>query len=203
MKLAALIFATLFPLSSLFSQERFPSVEATFSLPTGEFAEGFGYGIGGNASYSHQIMERYTAVFQFGIHYFQTKEDGIFRDEPGDFYYQIPIEIGIRYFAFDVRRGPYAGLLTGMNFQDVFIGNRSEPTDEKDGYFSLTPELGWYFSRKLSVSLRYRFTFIPERFEEENFVVEGPDGNNILETREVKRDEEILSYLSLGLGFHF
>ena len=200
--IAFLLFLSLC-FSQITAQERFVSLEGSFSLPTGEFAEGFSYGVGANASYTYGINKRYAAVGLFGVNFFQTKDDGVFENEPQAFYYQIPIEVGIRYFPFEIKNGPYAGLLTGINFQDVFIGNQSEPVDEKDGYYSLTPEAGWFLSRNISVALRYRFTFIPERFEEESIVVEGPDGRNTLETRDVKRDEEILSYLSLQVAYNF
>jgi hypothetical protein len=193
-----LLFVSLLCSIFSFSQSRFLSLGAEFALPTADFSDAFRLGFGGTLGYTHGLSERFSAVGRTGILFFQT--DPVSEDL-NSFYFQLPILIGARYHPVQSREGLQLGILAGIQYQDVYLAN-SEPLDEKDAFFSFAPEVGWFFTPRISASLRFQMTFIPERYETYSVTVPDPSGIPELQQRTEVREEDILSYLALRLAYN-
>ncbi len=148
-------------------QEIFSNTGLEFALPVGNWSkDALTYGIGGSGGVELDILDHLGITGNLGFISFAI--DDLYSDSLTSFR-AIPFQFGARYYFTEHRKGIYVAGEMGVHFfmlstKDGYSGNtdaQGENTTRR--FFSLAPEIGYFFTEKIALSCRCQFFNVTER----------------------------------------
>ncbi|MEM9052757.1 MAG: outer membrane beta-barrel protein [Bacteroidota bacterium] len=198
--LLMLVAAFTFAANNANAQESFGSAGLEIALPVGDFADedvvGAGFGVGGSGHFEIGLSDKFAVNASAGIIFFSTDVDDTGLNH-------IPLQVGARYYLNQQKEGLFVAAQGGLHIQ-TFSVDIEGVDNETDSYFGFAPQVGYFVSENISVSLRYQMVFVPEETESETVTVTNPfDGSQITQTVEVTTDALTLGYIGLRAAYNF
>ncbi|MFZ6051793.1 outer membrane beta-barrel protein [Halocola ammonii] len=169
------------------AQDSFGTVGLDIAVPLGDFGDATTLGLGPALGYDLAVSDQLSLHASSGLLFY------LLDDEVSDFfdyYLQVPLQVGGRFFLDEVGQGIYVGLkvgghITATKTADIeLFGTTTEGETNSDFDLSLAPELGLFVTDQISASLRYQMIFIAE-------------------DAEAGQESDTFSYIGLTGAFHF
>lgn len=167
-KLLLLVFVLCFYLSNLYAQtQESPmgvSLQAGVSVPSGDFDNSAGLGVGGEGTFEYLINENLGLTGTLGYY-----EWGAKNDLPQGFDYSfstVPLLAGGKYFFMLGGFLPYVGAQLGLNFvslkQTVQIAGVNSNLDESSTKFGFSPLVGlrYLMPPNLAFDMTFKYNII-------------------------------------------
>ncbi len=185
----ALILLSLTTFSSNVSgQEMFGNVGFELAMPMGDWSKDvLTVGVGGSGGAELTLLNRLGITGNLGLIIFGLNAD---YKNVAKSYTAIPLQFGAKYYFAEHRKGLYVHGEMGVHFISVeskdinFGGNSEEGERNTERYFSIAPQIGYFFSESISASIRYQLFYITE-------------------DEELLREKTTASMLGLKLAYNF
>ena len=169
------------------AQDNFGTVGLDISVPLGDFGDFANLGLGPALGYDLAVSDQLSVHASTGLLFYLLDGDlGDFYD----YYLQVPLQVGGRFFVDEVGQGFFGGLkvgghITALKTGDVeILGTTVEGDSDSEFNLSLAPELGLFVTDQISASLRYQMIFIGE-------------------DEDTGQESTTFSYIGLTGAFHF
>jgi hypothetical protein len=167
------------------AQDSFGTAGLDISVPLGDFGDFANLGLGPALGYDLAVTDQLSLHASSGLLFYLLDEGDFY-----DYYLQVPLQVGGRFFVDEVGHGFYAGLkvgghITAAKTADLeILGTTVEGESDSEFNLSLAPELGFFLTDQISASLRYQMIFIAE-------------------DEDTGQESTTFSYLGLTGAFHF
>lgn len=174
-----------FTLSDVRAQETVFSAGVEAAVPMGDWSDLFDFGFGASLTVERSLSDHFAVTGSAGMTAWTNDSD-----IPIDHFYLFPIQLGGRYIFDSEREGLYAGLKAGVHIAnskskvvhaegETLGGESTTDTD-----FSFAPEVGWFFSKAVSLDARYQM------------IVKSGD-------KQLYPNGKTDSYIAVGATYHF
>lgn len=130
------------------AQGRF-SVGAELALPSGDWSDAVGLGIGGSVRYEAPINDNLSWLATAGYISFTEKDDSGFK------FGMLPLQGGLKYYFTESFNGFYAGADLGFHIAFVKFDFLGEEISDNSTEFSFAPSAGYHLG-SLDISARYQ-----------------------------------------------
>ncbi len=140
----AILAALTFSVGAVNAQESFGSAGLEIAIPVGDFGDFANFGIGGSGTYEVGISDNLSILGHTGVIFYATDDDVTI--------YQIPIQVGARYYLIEQKEGFFFSALLGLHITGVSIDGGGD----SESNFSIAPAVGYFLTESLSVSARYQ-----------------------------------------------
>lgn len=178
------------------AQESVLSAGVELALPMGDFGDAANFGYGASLQYEYGLTRSFALNLNAGAIFYAMEADGFS-------FTHIPIQVGARYYLIEQRDGLFVGAKAGIHLglskvddMDLGGGITMEGGSDSQANFSFAPEVGYFFTERISVALRYQFITAGKT---DVTVVDPISGQTLTQ----KVDGESSSYLGLRLAFNF
>lgn len=133
-----------------FSQENRFSVGLELGIPTGDFGEVAGFGVGGSLGYEIPVGDKLGVIAQAGYVSFAGKEYdlGFFGTVKGPSWGMIPVQAGAKFYFTDNQEGAYLFGMVGIHSMSAGGASNTE--------LSFAPGLGYIVGENIDLGLRYQ-----------------------------------------------
>lgn len=159
--LFAVAVVSVFSLSEANAQENFGSAGLEIAIPLGDFGDVANFGIGGSGTYEIGISDKLSLLAHAGVIFYAADdiEVPVLRPDltldtetlPVNVY-QIPLQVGGRFYLDEQKSGLYFGALLGVHITGISVDSEGD----SDTNFGIAPEVGYFLNEAISLGLRYQ-----------------------------------------------
>jgi len=161
LKGAAFAAAIILSASALQAQESFGSAGLEIAIPLGDFGDVANFGIGGSGTFEVGVSDKLSLLAHAGVIFYAAEDfeslvvnpDLTISTEtlPVNLY-QIPLQVGGRYYLDEQRAGLYLSALLGVHITGISVDGEGDSSTD----LSIAPEVGYFLNENISLALRYQ-----------------------------------------------
>jgi hypothetical protein len=157
-----LLAGMLFVAGQVNAQESFGSAGLEIAIPIGDFSDaGVNFGIGGSGTYEIGLSDNFAVLAHAGVIFYATDDieipvinpDFTIGTETVDYnVYQIPLQVGGRYYLSEQKEGLFLSALLGLHITGVSVDGEGDSSTD----FSFAPEVGYFVNENISLAARFQ-----------------------------------------------